>query len=100
MSKMGEYVREQMETEMVDNIYDLEEVRNGVGGSTGGNDSDGFVGSFDLNQDGDPNWVRVYSHPDKVALEIEGETIEITPIQVEALHSLLGVILRERDNVQ
>lgn len=91
-----------MEDEHVDNVYDLKVNRRSddLGGSSRGDGSNGFVGSFDLNQDGDPNWVRVYSHPDKVALEIEGETIEITPIQVEALHALLGVILRERDNVQ
>ena len=100
LSKMGEYIREKMEIEMVDSVDELEDVKNGMGGSSRGNDSNGFVGTFDLNQNGEPEWVRVYNHSDKVVLEIEQDTIEITPIQVEALHSLLGVILRERDNVQ
>ena len=91
-----------MEDEHVDNVYDLKVNRRSddLGGSSRGDGSNGCIGSFDLNQDGEPEWVTVYNHPDHITLEVGQDAIEITPIQVEALHSLLGVILRERDNVQ
>jgi len=106
MSKMGEHVREQMEKEQVDNIYDLKEVRNGVGDGFGGNDSNGSYGCIDTDsdsqkmlQEGDPSlWITLEDHGDLVEIREGSFSMILTSKQVEHLHFMLEVLLREKGN--
>jgi len=106
MSKMGEYIREKMEIEMVDSVDELEDVKNGMGGSSGGNDSNGSYGCIDTDsdsqkmlQEGDPSlWITLEDHGDLVEIREGSFSMILTSKQVEHLHFMLEVLLREKGN--
>jgi hypothetical protein len=64
MSKMGEYVRERMEDEQVEDIEDLAQ-----------------------NQ---KPFIKVFQHGDKVSIIFDDERIILTPKQADILRKMLG----------
>jgi len=107
MSKMGEYIREKMEIEMVDSVDELEDVKNGMGVSgddrTDDNVVAGVFGSSSQNllqQGGVDDWIKVFDDGDQILIENKNWTMVITPRQVDHLIAMLEVVLRERDNAR
>ena len=105
MSRMGEYIRERMEFEMVDNVDELEEVQNGMGVSGDDRTDDNVVvGAFGtssqnlLQQGGIDDWIRVFDNGDQILIDNKKWAMVITPRQVDHLIAMLEVVLRERDN--
>ena len=64
MSKMGEYVRERMEDEQVEDIEDLAQNQKPL--------------------------IKVFQHGDKVSIIFDDERIILTPKQADILRKMLG----------
>ena len=96
MSKIGEQIRELMEAQRVDNVYQLEEVRNGVGGGFGVHVSDGDSPRVHFSGDA-PEITRLEDEGEMIHISAGDQGITLSPQQVETLHKLIEVMWRERN---
>lgn len=88
---------------MVDNVDDLEEVKNGMGISGNGVADDNVVtgvfgssGQDFLQQGGINDWIKVFDDGDQILIENKKWTMVITHNQADHLIAMLEIILREK----